>query len=73
MSPDFKTGVTRAIFIFSGKVPFLRDKSKMYFNGTKNDSNNNADGGSDNDDGGDTNDDGRVVMIMIVKVLLSAK
>ena len=45
----------------------------MYFNGTKNDSNNNADGGSDNDDGGDTNDDGRVVMIMIVKVLLSAK
>ena len=34
VSPDLKTGVTRAIFIFSGKVLLLRDKSKMYLNGT---------------------------------------
>ena len=34
MLPDLKTGVTRAILIFSGKVPLLRDESKMYFNGT---------------------------------------
>ena len=34
MSPDLKTSVTRAIFIFSGKVSLLREKSKMYFNGT---------------------------------------
>ena len=34
VSPDLKTGVTLAIFIFSGKVSLLRDKSKIYFNGT---------------------------------------
>ena len=34
MSPDLKTSVTRAIFIFSGKVLLLRHRSKMYFNGT---------------------------------------
>ena len=34
MSPDLKTGVTRTIFIFSGKVPLFRDKSKMHFNAT---------------------------------------
>ena len=34
VSPDLKTGVTRAIFIFSGKVQLLRDNSKMYFNAT---------------------------------------
>ena len=32
--PDLKTIVTRAIFIFSGNVLLLRDKSKMHFNGT---------------------------------------
>ena len=32
--PDLKTSVTRAIFFFSGKVSFLRDKSKMHLNGT---------------------------------------
>ena len=31
---DLKTIVTRAIFIFSGNVLLLRDKSKMRFNGT---------------------------------------
>ena len=34
VSPDLKTGVTLAIFILSGKVPFLRDKSEIHFNGT---------------------------------------
>ena len=37
VSPDLKTNVTRKIFIFSGKVPFLRDKSKIHFNGANND------------------------------------
>ena len=34
LSPELKTGVTRVIFIFAGKVLFWRDKSKMYFNRT---------------------------------------
>ena len=34
VSPKLKTGVTLAIFILSGKVPFLRDKSEIHFNGT---------------------------------------
>ena len=38
MSPDLKAGVTRAIFIFSGKVPLLRDKLKMHFHGTNKES-----------------------------------
>ena len=38
MSPGLKTGVTRAIFIFSGKFQLLWDKSKMHFNGTNNES-----------------------------------
>ena len=32
MSPDLKTGATREIFIFSGNVPILKDKSKMQLN-----------------------------------------
>ena len=34
VSSDFKTGVTQGIYILSGKVPLLRDKLKMHFNGT---------------------------------------
>ena len=34
VSPDLKIGVTLAIFILSGKVPFLRDKSEIHINGT---------------------------------------
>ena len=30
-----KVKVTRGIYVFSGKVPLLRDKSKMHFIGTK--------------------------------------
>ena len=34
VSPDLKTGVTHAIFIFSGQVSLLGYKSKMHFNST---------------------------------------
>ena len=34
VSPELKTGVALAIFIFSGKMPLLREKSKTHFNGT---------------------------------------
>ena len=34
VSLDLKTGIICAILIFSGKVPLMRDKSIMHFNGT---------------------------------------
>ena len=34
VSPDLKTGVACSIFILSERVPLLKDKSKMHFNGT---------------------------------------